>query len=264
MIDVYSSSGNLGDNLGLTALAAHTPTRVHMYDDRGCREIGRVFDGLCEVAFDNGGPVDGKPTNPYSSDDTSIPWPLAKRHLLQHGFPEVPAIPVMRLTSEEQGLGHQFLFDRFGDSVSDFDYCIIKGSPQVTDVRTPPLDVMQAIIRANPDTFFLSFGLSRNHLKGGSFAHVELPRVKTFYDLPIREQAAIYHAVGRYIGPDTGDYHMMLAVGGQCDVLVPSNSPAYRYQFFHYGPECWLGQPSRVRYHNWNLPLPAALLPAHD
>lgn len=257
MIDVYSSSGNLGDNLGLTALAAATPIRVHMYNDAGCREIARVFDGLCEVVFDNGGPVDGKPTNPYSSDDTTIPWPLAKRHLIQHGILDKPAIPVMRLTEAEIERATQFVLDLYGDSVVEVDkLCIIKGSPQVTDVRTPPVDVLKRIIRGHPETTFLSFGLSSSHLKGGTFAHMELPRVKTFWDIPIREQAAIYHVVGRYIGVDTGDYHMMLAVGGQCDVLVPAQTWAYQYRYFHYGPECWLAEKPRVWYHDWrDLPI---------
>jgi len=84
---------------------------------------------------------------------------------------------------------------------------------------------------------FLNFGLSKNHVKH-NFANLTVPGIHTFFDLPIREQAAIYHVVGRYIGPDTGDYHMMLSVGGKCDVLVPTSSPGYSYQYFHYNAAC--------------------------
>lgn len=73
-----------------------------------------------------------------------------------------------------------------------------------------------------------------------------------FYDVPIRQMAAIFHRVGRYVGCDSGDYHLMLAVGGQCDVLVPDESYGYSYAYFHYGPECWLGEKLRVRYHQWS------------
>lgn len=244
MIHIYSSSSNLGDNLGYTALGALTPTTVHMYDDAGCRAVSPVFQGVCEVVHDNGYP--GGP-GPKSNDPTTIDAPTTKRHLVAVGLPHVPAIPVMRFTEEELAEARQF--------VSQFkNPCIIKLSPQVTDDRTPPIELFEQLIAQNPDVTFLSFGLSKNHAKH-NFASVALPEIKTFFDWDIRKQAAAYAVVGRYAGPDTGDYHLMLAAGGTCDVLVPDQTTTYRYQFFHYGPECWLDAPVRVRYHQWTRPL---------
>lgn len=255
MIEIYSSSSNLGDNLSYTALAAHTPIRVHMYNDAGCRGVAPIFDGLCEVVFDNGGPVDGKPTNPRSTDDGTIPWPAAKRCLLQYGFPDVPAIPIMKFEEWEIAEARDFVYDLYNDSPyeGDLDICVIKASPQVTDLRTPPIELMQAIIKSRPETNFIGFGLSPKHFKH-NFANVELPRVKMFWDFSIRKQAAIYQIIGKYIGCDSGDYHLMLSTGGSCEVLVPAEKWNYRYQYFHYGPECWLDQPSRVKYYDWTEP----------
>lgn len=244
MIELYSSSSNLGDNLGYTALALVTPCRVHMYDDKGCRCISPVFDGICEVVHDNGSPTAG---SPKSNDPAQIPLPFTLRHLYAAGIFDKPAIPKMALRPDEIEKARQFV-------ATYPNPCIIKCSPQVTDVRTPPQEILAAIVKANPDVSFLSFGLSKNHVKH-NFASLTVPDVHAFFDLSVREQAAIYHVVGRYLGPDTGDYHMMLAVGGKCDVLVPTSSPSYSYRFFHYNEACWLGETPRARYFNWNLPL---------
>lgn len=246
LIDLYSSSSNLGDNLGLTPLCAATACRVHLYDDAGCRGIAPIFAGLAEVVFDNGFP-DGP--GPVSNDPTHILAPTTMRHLVHYGLGEVPlpAIPFMPLTVDETRRAAEFV-SRYPNP------CIIKCSPQVTDQRTPPLDLMARIVAANPLVTFLQFGLSKDHAKF-NFADVTAPGIHLFYDLPIREQAAIYAAVGRYIGPDTGDYHLMLAVGGRADVLVPPDSPTYPYRFFHYNSGCWAGWNPRVRYHPWAAPL---------
>ncbi len=244
MIDLYSSSSNLGDNLGLTALASLTPCRVHMYDDIGCRSVSPIFHGVCEVVHDNGSPTTG---GPKSNDPTHLDMPTTRRHLVAAGIYDQAALPVMKLTEDEIAKAREFL-KPFPNP------CIIKCSPQVTDARTPPIELLTQIVQQNPGVSFLNFGLSKNHAKY-NFSNLTVPGLSTFFDLPIREQAAIYHLVGRYIGPDTGDYHMMLSVGGTCDVLVPPQSQGYRYQFFHYGPECWAGLPVRVKYHEWMRPL---------
>jgi hypothetical protein len=248
MIDLYSSSSNLGDNLGYTALAAVTPVRVHMYDDKGCRCISPIFDEVCEVVHDNGSPTLG---SPKSNDPTHINLPFTLRHLYAAGIFDKPAIPVMKLKDHEIEKAREFL-KPFKNP------CVIKCSPQVTDVRTPPQEILNRIVAANPGVDFLNFGLSKNHAKY-NLANLTVPGLHTFLDLDVRDQAAIYQLVGRYIGPDTGDYHMMLAVGGQCDVLCPPSSPAYSHQFFHYNAACWMDQPVRVRYHMWTNPLGAFL-----
>ena len=241
MIELYSSSSNLGDNLGLTALAVLTPCRVHMYDDVGCRSVSPIFQGVCEVVHDNGSPTTH---GPQSNATTHIGLPTTLRHLIQAGAQGHPALPVMRLTDEEIAKAREFLKPYPNP-------CVIKCSPQVTDARTPPLDIMTQIVRQNPGVSFLSFGLSKNHAKH-NFAYVTTPGIHDFFDLPIREEAAIYHLVGRYIGVDSGTYHLALAVGCNCVVLCQEDHPTYRWSLFHYGPECWVGLTPKVWYHHWN------------
>jgi len=248
MIELYSSSSNLGDNLGYTALASVMPCRIHMYDDGSCRSVSPIFDGICEVVYDN--------QHGCSNDPSGILLPTTQRYLYAAGVFDRVAIPRIMLRESEIEKARIF--------VSAFNNpCIIKCATGKLNTRNPSVDLMLKIVSANPETTFLSFGLSNKHSKH-DFLNVSVDGMKSFFDLPIREQAAIYHVVGKYIGPDTGDYHLMLAAGGCADVLVPPNSSEYPYYYFHYGPTCWLNTLPRVRYHNWNLPIGSFLTQLSD
>lgn len=68
--------------------------------------------------------------------------------------------------------------------------------------------------------------------------------------LSVRQLAAVYHVVGRLISPDTGDYHLMLAVGGKVACLTPPHSSqlGYLHWDLHYDSVCWGDEAPRVRY----------------
>lgn len=70
-------------------------------------------------------------------------------------------------------------------------------------------------------------------------------------DLPLRTVAACYYWIGRYVGVDTGNYHLMLAVNGQCDVWVPpkGNTIGYSHEALHYPMlECGRDNSHRLNY----------------
>jgi len=117
---------------------------------------------------------------------------------------------------------------------------------------------MQLIVHDNPDVTFLTTGLSPKHAKH-NFDFTPLNGAFPLWDLPIRQMAAIFHVVGRYIGPDTGDGHLMLAVGGKADILVPESNAEYPHEHFHYDDSCWTGE-KRVRYHRWAAPFGSSLI----
>ncbi len=68
--------------------------------------------------------------------------------------------------------------------------------------------------------------------------------------LSVRQLAAVYHIIGKLISPDTGDYHLMLAVGGKAVCLAPAHSDqfGYRHWDLHYDALCWGEERPRVRY----------------
>ncbi|TWW08802.1 hypothetical protein E3A20_20730, partial [Planctomyces bekefii] len=85
MLDLYSASSNLGDNLSLTPLMHQTPCRVHLYDDASVRAIAPIFDGLAEVVFDNKVPI--------ASPEANIRGPHSQKTLVQFGYKDHNAIP---------------------------------------------------------------------------------------------------------------------------------------------------------------------------
>ena len=266
MLHLYSSSSNLGDNLALTPLVRSVQSIVHLYDDPCVRSIAPIFEGICDVRFDNGSPATH---SPKTSDPGHPVAPATKRLLIAHkdspqdpdtdwdgvSVPEpvdllaVPAIPSIKLWPWEQRVAKDFALEFKSKNL-----CVLKCNPQELNERTAPIELIKRIVAANPTTTFLNFGLSKNHAKYNS-AHISIEGVEEHLDLPIRVQAMLFSAIGRYVGVDSGDYHLMLAVGGKCDVLVPPSSPTYPYPLFHYGADCWLDKPSRVRYHDWTKPL---------
>ena len=66
----------------------------------------------------------------------------------------------------------------------------------------------------------IQFGISDNFTPLNGCIHI--------VDAPLEETAALYKAIGNYFGTDTGDLHLMVAVGGTCVVLVPEQiHPSY-------------------------------------
>lgn len=98
----------------------------------------------------------------------------------------------------------------------------------------------------------LHFGLSRNFnkLHGNDIdSFIKMPNCIDILDLPISKLAACYKVIGKYIGGDTGDYHLMLAVGGKCNVLVNENHDlGYPHKSYLYTERLWKDEKVRLQY----------------
>jgi ADP-heptose:LPS heptosyltransferase len=81
----------------------------------------------------------------------------------------------------------------------------------------------------------IQFGISDN------YTHIDgcIPMI----DLNLEDLAALYKAIGLYFGTDTGDFHLMLAVGGKAVVMVPEISHP------KYDPDLYVHQCNRVVRH---------------
>ena len=236
---ISSDSANLGDNLGLTPLLNHVPCRLRLLDEEWMRYTAPVFNDLCEIEWVKDRADLGSPR--YAD----IPRPWSKRALVAYGFNDVPAIPKIKLSPAEIEDGRRwadYTSRSFGKPL-----CIIKAVPGRSAERAVPTEVIDRIVAENDDIKFVTFTVGDNHPK----AEMRSPRIKGVFEmlnLPIRAQASCYAAVGRYIGADTGDYHLMLATGGKADVLCPSHRPPYSWWLSHYGEDCWLDEAVRVSY----------------
>lgn len=235
-----SDSANLGDNLSLTPLLNATPCRLRLLDEEWMRYTAPIFDDLCEIEWVADKAALGKPS--YAD----IPRPWSKRALVAHGFNQVPAIPKIKLSEKELEDGRRWA-DHIRRSFEGKPLCIIKAVPGRSAERAVPHAVIDRIVSENSDTQFVTFNLGGNHPK----AEMASPPIKGVFEMlnmPLRAEASCYAAVGRYVGCDSGTYHLMLAVGGKADVLCPSHRPTYNWWLTHYGEDCWLDEAVRVSY----------------
>lgn len=244
MLTLTSDSANLGDNLMLTPLLNATPCRLRLLDEEWMQFTAPVFNGLCEVEWIK----ERIDFHPPPAADIARPW--SKRWLVAQGFNDVPAIPRIHLTEAEIEDGRRaadHMRASFGKPL-----CVIKGHPGRTTDRVVPVEIINRIVAGNPEIQFVTFNLSDTHPK----RELRSPAIKGAYefnDFPLRALASVYHAIGRYVGADTGDYHLMLAVGGRADVLCPAHSYIYNHDLTHYGTDCWLGELPRVSYHTFGF-----------
>lgn len=219
MIHIYSDTRNLGDNLSCTPILNYYKDSIlHMVDDIGCRQIAPIFEGLAEVVFDNDNPRRNIGSHPNKTHE---------RHLLDmYGLNHVSALPVLKLKKEEIEEAREFL-SIYNNPI------IFKLNPREKKCeRSIPENILNLIADnlKNKNTL-LNFAINKSG--NDILDNLELNGVTTIYNKPIRFQAACYYLIGKYIGPDTGDYRLMLSVGGKCSVLVPPNSFTYSYSAFH-------------------------------
>lgn len=246
MTIVCSDSANLGDNLMITPLLNAQPCTLRLFEGEWMRFTAEIFKGLCEIEWF----TDRAQIEPPPYADLPRPW--SKRLLVAYGLNSIPAIPKIKLTEAELADGRNWagkLQKTFGKPL-----CILKAVPGRSTDRWVPDHVIDHIVAGNPDVQFVTFNLGDNHPK----KELKSPPIKGVFEMvnmPIRAQASCYAAVGRYVGADTGDYHLMLSVGGKTDVLCPKHSPRYNWWLTHYGDDCWLDEPVRATYNDFNQPL---------
>jgi hypothetical protein len=86
--------------------------------------------------------------------------------------------------------------------------------------------VQKYLNKLSKEHTILHFGVSNNFTK--------FKNTIDYVDLPLEDIAVYYSIVKKYIGIDTGDYHLMLAVGGNAEVYVPNQTNDYMYENWHY------------------------------
>jgi hypothetical protein len=204
-----------------------------MVDDIGCKQIAPIFEGLAEIVFDNDNPRRNIGSHPEKSHE---------RHLLDsYGFNSISCIPIIKLKIQEIEEAREFI-SKYNNPI------IFKLNPREKNTeRSIPSNILDLLINKLKNKYtLLNFTIKKSG--EDSLENLELKNVINIYDKPIRFQAACYHVIGKYIGPDTGDYRLMLSVGGESYVLVPPSSYTYSHSAFH------MKEP-RVFYFNFKNPL---------
>ncbi len=242
--------GNLGDALWVTPLARYEPdlTVWMRGDDAKACSVAPVFDGLsCVKLYPN--PPDTRKERCYAH--------VTQQILAAYGHRGKPSIPRLLLTAAEVEWAVDWLWTNVprtqsGNIIAMVNHC--SGSGDLTNHRAQ-------YVRGNPEVFN---SLAR-FWKGAGYKVLQFGPEPGFYDkdvftpiegaipvrgLSVRQLAAVYHVIGKLISIDTGDYHLMLAVGGKVSCLTPPHSEGmgYRHWDLHYNAECWGDEKPRVRY----------------
>lgn len=241
-------SGTLGDALWLTpAMRVRKDITVQMHNDEQSRQVSTIYNGLAKVEF-----VDNPAEKLYHK--TNEPVHYAQRVLNQLGITEVNCIPHIKLEQKEIDFAHQYLVN-IGDIknplaiVNDNSGCHDPFNYRAQYVRPNPKLIQQSVYSWKKAGFtIIQFGRNDDRF------FTPLEGVIQIRGASIRQLAAFYHIIGKGIFGDTGDYHLMLSVGGTSLTLVPDESKelGYIYDELHYKPELWKGQKIRCRYINFN------------
>lgn len=205
-----------------------------------------IFRGMCEIEW----VTDRALLVPPAYADIRRPW--TKRLLVGYGFSNVPAIPIIKLTEKELEDGRNFV-KRLEEAFKK-PLCVLKAVPGRSEERIVPKEIIDSIVAKNSDIQFVTFNFGPGHPK----VSMKSPPIKGVYELenfPVRAEASVHAAIGRYVGCDSGPYHLMLAVGGKADVLCPKWSGTYDYDLTHFREDCWLDEPVRVCYQDFTQPL---------
>lgn len=234
MIDLFLEDSAIGDALFYTPLMNASICRMNLLDTPANRLIAPLFLGLCELRMCSELPE-------MTSRKAAKKMRHYSRELLDYyGFQKDSCIPKIKLLPEEIRFARQFL-SKFKNPIILRDLCSW-GS------RSIPPDMAQHIVDNNPDKTFLNFGSSHKNLRKTA-DESSLKRVVYIDDMPLRAVAACYYCVGRYVGCDTGNYHLMLSVGGSCDVIIPEHGEdSYDYAMHLYPSNAFEGQARRVNY----------------
>ena len=244
-------NGSLGDILWMSGVLRYVKdVKIILHNDEQCKYVGELFKNLCEVEYSNNPP--DRPDN--ITDTTKEPYLSSHRSrkiLLSLGIEDKVSVPLIKLDSEEINWAHNFLKDYQNPIVvaNDNSGCWDKSNFRAHYVR-PPIDLMQKTTNKLIEDGFtpLQFGRKEDE------RFTPLTGAIPIRGLSLREVAACYCVIKQYIGGDTGDYHLMISVGGIATVFVPNESLSFGYIYddLLYKSENFENSISRVKYINFH------------
>jgi len=232
-ITIGLSCPGIGDSLALTPLFKYFKyATLELIEHHKSHKIAPLFNGLCDVIFS---------ANPCGIKSSGHPH-ISKRLTEAYNIDAiVSCIPEIKITEAEresaivalQGIDNPIAF------IADTDGSGEDNNP--SRYRVLPKEYLQGLINKYSETnTVIQFGVSKNLTRFENV--VQMP------DLKLRDLAAYYQVIGKYFGIDTGDYHLMLSVGGACDVYCPPSGHGYDHAMWHYSKEFWKNEDCRVLY----------------
>lgn len=208
----------LGDMLTITPVIRQLgPTKCKLQLPHAMAHMAGLFNGLCPVELVEDFPV-------WPGNGQREHQAVYKLRLM--GLDVRDYLPSIKLTKDEIVFGqqeHSHKWIKAGDPLA---FCPT-GSAKWAHEKSRSISYWEKFFKGEKRTI-LQFGRHDYPLLKGA---IRMP----FYNL--RELASVYSAIGQLVSIDTGDLHLMLAVGGKCFVCVPDESRNYSYSEWQYQNE---------------------------
>ena len=250
-LEIEIDCPGIGDLLTYTPIFKHYKNcLVKMIDNEKGRIGAPLFNGLCSVVFEK---------NVGDNINGNVPYQThtAARRLIQLGLNNISPIPEIIITNEELLNGQKILIKNGIDITKPMLTIVAdaNGSHALENtfgkVRMMSMDRWHFILSSLSKKYqLIQFGLSNKVTK--------IPFVKQILDLNIRELASCYAVIQKYLGIDTGDYHLMIATGGKAVIFSPQNGEGGEHPYWvwqwHYRDE-WYSKNIRSKYFYKNFEL---------
>jgi hypothetical protein len=212
-----------------------TPSILHAID--GSQKSMQLLLGLGTIIYDN--PAVGARSSPEEIRGQHTHF--TRKTLDYYGLGKFSCIPRIKLFPSEIFEAKK-LVEKIQNPV------VLKYNDAGNSSRSLSPHIVQEIIDNNPQKTFVNFtdtaSLGVYNEKFG-----EIRGAINLKDIPLRLVAACYYLIGKYVGADTGNYHIMLAVGGKCDVLIPEDrEDGYCYPMHLYPEDSFREDEKRINY----------------
>lgn len=234
LIGPCSHAYGLGDTLTITPVAKQLGDKCRMQLPNSLAHLGTLFEGLCPVQLVEDFPV----------------WPGNEKcehqavYKLKHmGLDACDHVPYIRLTENELEWGRRHLeaikngdnyrMDVAGNGLVAFAPTC---APWWSESKMRGIEYWEEFFEYDPRTIL-------------QFGRKDYPTIKRAIRMPfynLRELASVYAAIGELVSVDTGDLHLMLAVGGKCFVVSPEENRNYKMKEWQY-------QSERIKYSTFDM-----------
>lgn len=235
---LHSNLGHLGDNLILTPLLrSGLFDRVRIPDDATCRSAAQVYENIVPVEFVSGPELTAHVHCPETQERTH----RTRRYLNRHGLSHLSPLPYVVLTDAEVAAARNLLAPYRNPLVVNFTTFDGPVAP-CTAMRAVPQPLAEWLTSQADQRGYtcLNIGLSKNYRP--------VPNVVPLLDLSVRQAAACFHVIGRYLGGESGPNHLMIAAGGRSIVLHPDwHDLLYPGWMCTYTPDMFGAGPVRAR-----------------
>ena len=213
----------MGDILVLTSVAKHIPNSIVQLQTN-ISHFSRFFQGICSQII---------------ITDNILPTPEigqghhAVRKLRYFGLESKCHMPLVLFSEEELNKGISMI-KNYENPIA----FVGNSSVMWKHEREPSHQYLQNLIDklCEQGHTVLQFGISKNL--------TQFKRTIPIVDLDINNLICYYAAIKKYVGVDTGDTHLMLALGGSCEIYIPNFGARI--------PELWNYNSTKAKYYYFN------------